>query len=311
MSLPYQAMLNPEPEEVRRLLREKMAVGVRFPSLRWSGLESGLYVLRKRHYDIGSLHTKHRPRVRHALQCFEVRNAEKAELLDQGWALNLSTMARQCRYDPEFGDRRRWGRFVEAAFQCPEVSFPAAFSGRRMAAYMTTCREEKWLHILHQMSRQDDLPNFPNHLLTFAVTKEAASDASIEAVCYGYVPLFAADGLHEYKLRFGYEMVPHRSAIQLHPALNVVLNQSAARAAVRAWRAVCDTRTSNLRRSKPFWKARGHLGRLSVHDDFSPCCFQLNSIPRFALPFTPGDFAAATTGDFRARPATGRIWTAR
>jgi hypothetical protein len=86
------------------------------------------------------------------------------------------------------------------------------------------------------MSRQEDLPNFPNHLLTYAVTKQATADASIEAVCYGYVPLFAADGLHEYKLRFGYEMVPHRSAIQLHPALNFVLNRSAARATIRAAR---------------------------------------------------------------------------
>jgi hypothetical protein len=73
-------------------------------------------------------------------------------------------------------------------------------------------------------------------LLTYAVTGEAAADASLEAVCYGYVPLFAADGLHEYKLRFGYEMVPHRSAIQLHPALNALLNRPAARAAVRAAR---------------------------------------------------------------------------
>ena len=232
MSRPYQAMLNPDPEELRRMLRETGACGARFPSLKWNGLESGLYLLRKRNYDIGSLHAKHRPRVRRALQCFEVRTAEKAELLDQGWTLNLSTMARQGRYDPEFGDRRRWVRLVEAAFACPEVAFPAVFAGPRMAAYMATCREEKWLHILHQMSRLEDLPNFPNHLLTYAVTKQAAADACLEAVCYGYVPLFAADGLHEYKLRFGYEMVPHHSAIQLHPALDVVLNQSVPRALV-------------------------------------------------------------------------------
>ena len=233
MSLPYQTMLNLDPEEVRRMIRETGAFGARFPSLTWTGLESGLYLLSKRDYDIGSLHPKHRPRVRRALQCFEVRVAEKIEVLDQGWALNLSTMARQGRYDSEFGDRQRWERFVEAAFACPEVAFPAVFSGPRMAAYMATCREEKWLHILHQMSRQEDLPNFPNHLLTYAVTKEGVTDASLEAVCYGYVPLFAADGLHEYKLRFGYNMVPHRSAIQLHPALNVVLNQPVTRLAVR------------------------------------------------------------------------------
>jgi len=236
MSLPYQAMLSPEPKELRKMIREAGVFGVRFPSVSWSGLESGLYVLRRRPYDIASLHAKHRPRVRHALQHFEVRPAEKAELMDQGRALNLTTMARQGRYDPEFGEPRRWGRLLEAAFACPGVSFPAVFSGSRLAAYMVTCREQRWLHILHQMSRQEDLPNFPNHLLTYTITEQAASDDSLEAVCYGYVPLFAADGLHEYKLRFGYELVPHRSAIQLHPVLEAVVGHPVARAAVRVAR---------------------------------------------------------------------------
>ena len=137
---------------------------------------------------------------------------------------------------PSLANRGAGEDFVEAAFACPGVSFPAVFSGSRLAAYMVTCREQKWLHILHQMSRQEDLPNFPNHLLTYTVTAQAAADASLEAVCYGYVPLFAADGLHEYKLRFGYEMVPHWSAIQLHPVLKAVLDRPVARAAVRAAR---------------------------------------------------------------------------
>ena len=236
MSVPYQKMLDPDPLELQRMIRDDGAFGARFPSLAWTGLESGLYVLHRRKYDIGSLHVKHRPRVRHAMQQFEVRPAKQAELLEQGCALNLNTMARQGRYDPEFGEPRRWGRLVEAAFACPGVSFPAAFAGARLAAYMVTCREEQWLHILHQMSRQEDLPNFPNHLLTYTVTAQAAADPSLEAVCYGYVPLFAADGLHEYKLRFGYQMIPHCSAIQLHPMLKSLLDRPAARAAVKAAR---------------------------------------------------------------------------
>ncbi len=232
MSLPYQAMLNPDPEELRRMIRETGAFGVRFPSLQWTGLKSGLYVLRGGYYDIASLHPKHRPRVRRALQCFEVRPASKSELLKQGRVLNLSTMTRQGRYDPEFGDEQRWARLVDAAFACPGISFPAAFRGNHLAAYMTTCREQGWLHILHQMSRQEDLPDFPNHLLTYSVTKQAAMDASLNRVCYGYAPLFSSDGLHEYKLRFGYELRPHQSAIQLRPLLNRVLNQSVSRAAV-------------------------------------------------------------------------------
>ena len=232
MSLPYQAMLDPDPAELRHMIRKTGVVGIRFPSLHWTGLESGVYVVRGRGYDLGSVHPKHRPRVRRGLQAFEIRRASKAELLSQGAALNLSTMERQGRYDAEFAEPRRWERLVESAFACPEISCPAAFAGDRIAAYMVTCREDNWLHILHQMSRQEDLPNFPNHVLTYTVTQQALADPSLEAVSYGYVPLFSADGLHEYKLRFGYELVPHRSAIQVHPMLDALLNRPSARAGV-------------------------------------------------------------------------------
>jgi hypothetical protein len=236
MSLPYQAMLNPDPRELRRLIRETGALGARFPSASWNGLESGLYVMRGRDYDIDSVHAEHRPLVRRGLQYFYVRPATKAQLLSQGWALNCSAMARQGRYDPELGDRRRWETLVEAAFACTEISFPAAFCGPRMAAYMVTCREQRWLHILHQMSRHEDLDNCPNHALTYAVTSQAAGDPSLDAICYGYLPQRGTGGLHDYKMRFGYEIVPHRSAIQLHPVLDSVLNCRVARAAVRAVR---------------------------------------------------------------------------
>jgi hypothetical protein len=239
MSLPYQAMLNPPRSELARLLRDTGAAGVRFPSNHWTGLESGLYVLRRRPYDLGSVHPKQRPRVRRGLTCFQVRMATKDQLLSQGLDLNRSTMARQGRYDPEFGERQRWESLLEAAFACSEVCFPAAFAGSRMAAFMITCREHGWLHILSQMSRQDDLANFPNHVLTYTVTQQAVADESLDAICYGYVPLFAADGLHEYKLRFGYEMIPHQSAFQLHPAMGLLLANPVVHGAVRCARALC------------------------------------------------------------------------
>lgn len=238
MSLPYHAMLNPDPVELRRMIRETGAFGARFPSESWTGLEGGLYVMRAQSYDIESVHANQRPQVCSALQSFRVRPATKAQLLTQGWALNLAAMERQGRYDPEFGNRRRWETLVEAAFACSAISFPAAFSGSRMAAYMITCREQRWLHIIHHTMPQEDLPDFPNHVLTYSVTSQAASDNTLDAICYGYVPLCAAGDLHEYKLQFGYEIIPHRSAIQLHPVLDAVLNCRVARMAVHVARSL-------------------------------------------------------------------------
>ena len=234
ISLPYHAMLNPDPAELRSLIRETRAFGARFPSSSWTGLESGIYVMRARDYNIESVHEQWRTRVCAGLQSFDVRPATKNQLLTQGRALNLHAMAVRGRYDPEFGDQRRWETLVEAAFACSAISIPAAFRGPRMAAYMITCREQGWMHILHHMSPQLELPGFPNDVLTFSVTRQAAADQSVEAISYGYVPLCAAGGLHEYKVHFGYDVVPHRAAIQLHPVMDALLNSRVARAAVRA-----------------------------------------------------------------------------
>lgn len=223
MSLPYHRPLAPDPDEVARLLVKAHATGVRFPSLAWSGLPSGLYVCRDKRYDIHSPHRNFRAKVRRGLECCTVRRVEEAELLTQGLELNRETMRRQGRWDPEFGAPRPWRRFVEAMRRCPEIVPVGAFVGSRLAAFSITCREDGWLHLLHQMSRGTDLENCPNHALSFTLTCEAAKDPTLEAVSMGWVSLVDTEGLGEYKRRMGYETIPLNSAFQLHPALEPLL----------------------------------------------------------------------------------------
>jgi hypothetical protein len=238
MSLPYHTLLDPDPLELRSMIRETKAFGARFPSASWSGLESGIYVMRAPEYGLESVHEQHRERVHQGMQTYHVRPATKTQLLNQGRALNLELMARYGRYDPELGERRRWETFVEAAFACSAISVPAAFRGSRMAAYMITCREHRWLHILHHMSPQEPLAGFPNEVLTYSVTQQAAADPAVDVISYGYVPLCTADSLHEYKVSFGYDVTPHHAAIQLHPVLDAIFNSRLARAAVHVARCI-------------------------------------------------------------------------
>ena len=104
-------------------------------------------------------------------------------------------------------------------------------AGDRQAA---PTKRKRWGAGRCSLSRREDLPNFPNHVLTYMVTKQAAEDPELDAISYGYAPLCAASGLHEYKHRFGYEMIPHQSVIQLHPVLDTIVNCEVARATMRA-----------------------------------------------------------------------------
>jgi hypothetical protein len=228
MSIPYEKMLDPDPEELGRMIRAR-GLGARFPSLAWPGLAAGAYFCRLKNYGIHSVHAKHRPRVSRGLQRFQMRRVEPDELLAQGLDLNLDTMRRQQRFEPEFGDPKKWRRFVEALRHSPSIVPFGAFKNDRLAAYMITSREDRNVHILHQMSRQSDLPDFPNHALTFWVTSEFLNELQIESVCYGFTSLINIAGLHEYKLRFGYEVDPFYSAFLLHPLLQRTLASSPVR----------------------------------------------------------------------------------
>jgi hypothetical protein len=236
MGLPYHQPLEPTAEGIQALLRSDSAFGVRFQSLQWPGMPGGVYVYRGRGYGLKSVHIKHRPRVRKGLETFEIRRVEGDDLLIQGLQLNRETMARQGHYDPEFGEAGQWARFVRAMPDCPEIGAIGAFDRERLAAYMITCREDGWLSILHQMSRQDDLKSFPNHALTYWVTKAASEDSSLEGVSYGVIPLVLIEGLHEYKLRFGYQVLPRTCVVVFRPRMDLLLNNRFVRGGIQLLR---------------------------------------------------------------------------
>ena len=232
MSLPYQHPLDPMPDEIQALLHTSGAIGLRFQSREWPGIPGGVYVYRGRDYSLNSVQIKHRPRVRKGLQTYEIRLVEPDDLLSQGLQLNRDTMLRQGHYDPEFGEAHQWARLVKAVYECPEISAIGAFDSKRLCAYMITCREDGWINILHQMSRQDALKSHPNHVLTYSVTKAASEDASLEGISYGLVPLISIEGLDEYKLRFSYQVMPYHNVIVLRPEVNLLLNNRFARRGV-------------------------------------------------------------------------------
>ncbi len=228
ISLPYELPLDPNSDELTRMLVANRAVGARFPSRTWAGLPSGVYLYREKQYSLQMVQSKERSKVRQGLQRFEIRLAKPGEMLEQGMQLNLDTMNRQGRYDPDYGEPRRFRRLVESAFELPEMQIFAAFHGRRMAAYLITCRDGGCLHLLAQMSRLADLKSGPNCALTYEVTRQGAQDPDLDSVCYGSVSLIPAPGLHQYKIKFGYEVAPHNSVVLLHPRLDWILKSSPA-----------------------------------------------------------------------------------
>jgi hypothetical protein len=224
MSLPYHRRLDLDPRAVSETLAAMGAIGVRYPSLSIGGLTSGLYVCRRQGYEIGNLHRNFRSHVKHGLPFCEVRRLSERELVEDARQINLKGMRRQRRYDPEFGQVRRWRRFAEAVQQSPCVVPMGAFVDGQLASYAITCLEDNWLHILYKMTDLQLDARHPSQVLDFTITSRALAIPGLMAVSMGWSPLVPIAGLHEYKIRLGYDCEPQYSVIQLRTGLERVLN---------------------------------------------------------------------------------------
>jgi len=228
-NLPFGAPVEPDRHALRAALRSRRAVGAAYATTTRPGWSSGLFACFPKEYSLASVEPGHRRQVRRGLERAELRRVDPDELLASGLELNLQTMARHRRFDPEFGAPARWRRFVAAARDCPGVEISGAFVAGRLAAYWVSCRDPPWLHLLHKMARTEDLIHRAAVALDFWIVTEAAKLPEIEAVSNSFVASVSGGAsLDHYKRSMGFQVLPHRRAVELHPALRPVLTSAAA-----------------------------------------------------------------------------------
>jgi len=236
-SLPYQREIDPDPAEIREMMRKHRVWCLRHRSRNRTGVPSGLYVCRPREYCVERLSRQYRRHVSRGLEMCDIREVDPAELLVEGWQLNLETMARQRRYDPEFGDPAGWKRFVQAIRQSPGVGVTGAYLSGRLSAYIVTCREDAWLHMLYKMARTLDRSYPVSHALDHWLMMKAAKDPGIEFFENSFLSVLPNDGLDAYKRHMGFTVLPFDLAVRFHPLLSpLAANRLTVAAAKTAWR---------------------------------------------------------------------------
>ncbi len=230
MSLPYEVRMDLEPRAVADALRAERLLAVRYPTLSQPGLPCGLFVCDTRGYSLASVESRHRKQVQKGLSRCEIRLATPDDLLAHGLELNLETMHRQGRFDPECGDPRRWRRLVAIIAANPQVVVTGAFVDGRLSAYALLCRDGAWLHLLSKATRTADMIHRTNPALDFAILDAASRDPAIDGVTNSWTSLTGrgSEGLHAYKRFMGYRVLEHDLGIHLHPALAPVLTTRAA-----------------------------------------------------------------------------------
>ncbi|MGC3996845.1 MAG: hypothetical protein QM767_04650 [Anaeromyxobacter sp.] len=236
ISLPWQRRVDLDPAAVAAALRRERAWAVRYPTLTQPGWPGGLYALWLPGFGLDRLQAERRRRARRGLETTACRELAPDELEALGLELNLETMARHGRFDPEFGDPAGWRRFVAAVRRCPEVSALGGFVDGRLEAYLLTLREGRWLHLLYKNARDEALRrNVPLALDCWALQR-AGADPGLQLAEAGFPSLRSGDRLDLYKRELGFSLVPFDVGLRFHPLLSPLLatRLSAAAAATAA-----------------------------------------------------------------------------
>jgi hypothetical protein len=236
-AVPDQLQLDPDPEELAQALRNARVAAVRYTTATAPGLPGGMFMCRTRGYSIQRVHPNYRRYVKRGMSSCEIRQVDPGEFLASGLELNLDTMRRQKRFDPQLGDPARWEKLVRAIRDCPAVTVVGAFVSGRLSSYAICCRDGAWINVLYRNSRTEDLPLRVSYALDHWLLCGAATHPDVEGLTNAFTPFAGgpeAEGLREYKLRLGYDLVPCNFGITFHPALAPVLSHPVAVAAAGA-----------------------------------------------------------------------------
>jgi hypothetical protein len=224
-AMPYHWRVCPSESELRDLLVDHKAIGLRYSTSLSSQHGSISYhaVCEDRSYDLDKLGKWARKNVRRGLKNCFVGNISFDRLADEGWWLQLDTLDRQGRRLKIAHDR--WQLRCKSASDLPGFEAWGAVAEQRLAASVITFIMGDCCYMLYQQCHRDFLPGHVNNALAYTVTKIMMNRPQVKWILYGLHSLDAPQSVDEFKFRMGYAARPVLQRVAFHPALEPFFNK--------------------------------------------------------------------------------------
>jgi len=223
-AFPYHWEISPSESEIRDLLVRKRWMGLRYSTSLTSpyGALSYHAVLEAHSYSIDDLGKWARKNVRRGLKRCRVEPVSFDRLADEGWGLQLDTLARQGRQVRL--EREIWSLRCLAARDLPGFDAWGAMVDERLAASVISFQMEDCGYLLYQQSQREYLVDFVNNALAFVVTQHLLGLPGIKRILYGLHSLDAPASIDEFKFRMGYTAKAVRQRVVFHPWIAPAFN---------------------------------------------------------------------------------------
>ena len=221
---PAFALHVPSSEEIRDVFKRSHAAALTFIG-EPSGARvanSSLYLCTDNEYSLSKLGKGARYDTSRGLNEFNIRFMDRCEVMGLGEQAYSDTFARvglsSNKRDP-----------FEVRFRQPvsETCYLGALKGDRLAAFFLVTEVDNWVAI-GGYSANEFLPLRPNNALVYYALHHYLVEKKYSVVSYGLSSLQAvsrAEGLHQFKLKMGFNSIPVHRTIALNPLIRPVVNR--------------------------------------------------------------------------------------
>jgi hypothetical protein len=223
LRVPVFALNTPTQAEVRQALRRALVVS--YPELPSATKPANtvVYLCRDHAYALEKLSAAMRRNVRRGAARLAIQPLSTERVLQQGYSAYADTRQRVGLSD---ADRRSFERrFMERA-RSPANVYLGAWLGERLIAFLSITEVADWVEFESLFSCTDALEYRPNDTLLYHALRYYLVESPRALVSYGIrsVQSQAEEGLHQFKLKVGFEAQAVHRAFVLHPALRPFVN---------------------------------------------------------------------------------------
>ncbi|HLP30754.1 MAG TPA: hypothetical protein VK150_05295, partial [Geothrix sp.] len=203
-AFPYHWVIEPGEEELRGLLLDEGAVGLRYstPLGAAEGACSYHMVYERPNYGLKDVDSSVRSKVRRGLEACWVGPIPLERYAEEGWAIEQDTLARQQRHSRL--DRERWDSMIQAAEGLEGFEAWGAEVEGRLGATLLFVRQGDRIDMLYQQSLHACLPFRVNNALLFEATRSLVSRPGVRGIHNGLHSLDAPSSVDLFKARLGY-----------------------------------------------------------------------------------------------------------
>jgi hypothetical protein len=225
-AFPYHWIIEPEERELNQLLRQNMAIALRYstPVTAPRGKVSYHVVCQDPAYELASLPRQARQSVRRGLKYVDIEQISLSRLAVEGWGLRRDSLERQGRVGAE--TEEWWHCMCMSAKDLPGFeAWGAIHEGELVASFLAfVC--DNCFTLPHEQSSSAHLEYRVNNAIFYGVTHQAMQRDNINSVFFCLHSLDAPASVDEFKLRMGNTAKSVRQRVVFHPLLAPFFNKA-------------------------------------------------------------------------------------